>query len=242
MRTVYIQKDPRVSEFDLPACYAAWRGFNALCDDVHTFGLLDELPQDPAVIVFGGVRTVRNALIQLGRTPPEPLDYPLALQPFLGRAVTRSTLGAVRRAEGSEDFRPVFMKPIAHTKSFSGCVVRQFKDLIPTASLSDTYPIWTSEVVEFVSEYRCFLLRGNVVGLRMYRGDPLVFPAATKVRAAVDAWKDQPAACSIDFGVTPSGETLVVETNDGFALGDYGLNPLIFAQMIEARWDEMVRV
>lgn len=240
MRTVYIQWDSRSSQFDLPACYTAWRGFNLLCDDVHTFASLDDLPKDPSAIVFGGVLTVRNALKRLGIRPPLPLDYPEALRPFFERPISQTTLGQVRKAEGQEGFQPVFIKPIEHAKAFSGHVVRQFKDLIPTAHVPDDYPIWTSPEVTFLAEYRCFVLRGKVVGLRAYRGDPLLFPAATIVRAAVSAWKDQPVACSIDFGVMDNGLTAVVEVNDGFALGDMGLGSIIFARMIEARWDQMV--
>lgn len=41
-------------------------------------------------------------------------------------------------------------------------------------------------------------------------------------------------------GVTREGATLVVEMNDGYALGCYGLAAVPYAQLLEARWQEMV--
>ena len=51
--------------------------------------------------------------------------------------------------------------------------------------------------------------------------------------------KGAPAAYGLDFGVTADGRTLLVEANDGFALGCYGLDPVIYAEMLEARWCEL---
>ena len=37
------------------------------------------------------------------------------------------------------------------------------------------------------------------------------------------------------------GRTLVVEVNDGYALGNYGLSPLNSINFHKARWKEMVK-
>ena len=54
------------------------------------------------------------------------------------------------------------------------------------------------------------------------------------------AYTDAPSACTIDVGVLDSGKTVLVEVNDGFAFGTYGLDPLRHAAMLEDRWCEMV--
>ncbi len=46
---------------------------------------------------------------------------------------------------------------------------------------------------------------------------------------------------NIDIGVTRDGRTLVVEVNDGYALGNYGLSPLKSINFHRARWKEMVK-
>ncbi|WP_369811148.1 ATP-grasp domain-containing protein [Hymenobacter mellowenesis] len=42
------------------------------------------------------------------------------------------------------------------------------------------------------------------------------------------------------WGVTRSGETLIVECNDFWALGTYGMDPVRYSQLLATRWKEMV--
>ena len=56
----------------------------------------------------------------------------------------------------------------------------------------------------------------------------------------VDASGDAPAGYAADFGVTGDGRTLLVEINDGYSLGCYGLQHNLYAQLLSARWAELV--
>jgi len=49
-----------------------------------------------------------------------------------------------------------------------------------------------------------------------------------------------PIAYSIDVGILESGETILVECNDGFALGNYGVPARRYAEMHRDRWYQMV--
>ena len=51
---------------------------------------------------------------------------------------------------------------------------------------------------------------------------------------------DHPAAYTVDFGIPSTNETVLVELNDGFAIGNYGLADYLYARLLEARWDELV--
>ncbi len=44
----------------------------------------------------------------------------------------------------------------------------------------------------------------------------------------------------MDFGVTFESETILIEVNDGFSIGNYGLADYHYARLLEARWDELV--
>ena len=48
-----------------------------------------------------------------------------------------------------------------------------------------------------------------------------------------------PAGYAIDFGLTDKGETLLIEVNDGYSLGCYGLVYLDYAKLLSARWAEL---
>ena len=106
--------------------------------------------------------------------------------------------------------------------------------------MPDEEVLLVSEPVDFISEYRVFLMRGQPIGMRYYKGNPFTAPSRKIVEAAARAWMSQPAACLLDFGVTSDGRTLLVEANDAFAFGNYGLPEITYARILECRWRDMV--
>lgn len=248
---VLVQKSPETGEFIDPNCYSAWHGFQKLGVWTESFVWADlrdgnvELTRD--TVVVGGILPVRTAVERLGCPPPLNVDYPDSLVPFLRRHVRRATIrDAHRLCVDDKVVPPVFIKPVTGHKEFTGHVIACFRDTIKTSGFLLNAPdtaVWISAAVEFVSEFRGFVGRGSLVGLRHYAGDPLVFPDPAVVRAAVEAYEasdEAPVSYTLDVGVLRTGETAVVEVNDGFAFGTYGLSPDIHARMLEDRWCEMV--
>ena len=60
-----------------------------------------------------------------------------------------------------------------------------------------------------------------------YSYDPLVLK---QILGAFLQWDKRPAPCSVDICVTGEGKTLLVEFNDTYALGCYGLAPIFYAK------------
>lgn len=52
--------------------------------------------------------------------------------------------------------------------------------------------------------------------------------------------ENRPDACSMDICVTEEGKTLLMEFNDAYALGYYGLAPILYAKLISARWSQIL--
>jgi ATP-grasp domain, R2K clade family 2 len=75
--------------------------------------------------------------------------------------------------------------------------------------------------------------------VRLYRGDWAVHYDPQVIRAAVAAYKSAPASYAIDFGLTDTGKTLMVEVNEGYSIGCYGLFSTEYAQFLSARWAEI---
>ena len=50
-----------------------------------------------------------------------------------------------------------------------------------------------------------------------------------------------PVAFCLDWGITKNGETILIEMNDGFSFGHYGLHHCYVAQMLSARWFELTK-
>jgi hypothetical protein len=147
------------------------------------------------------------------------IDYPNELKENLGREIYRCVLGDIRGTT-----RQIFIKPVEQ-KVFQGFVwdgsLNSRKNVVTCA---DDVEIWASEPIIFVSEYRCFILNGTILDVRRYKGDW----SKTISRKIVE-----------DAGVTSAGDTILVEANDAYAFGNYGLHSALYAQMIDVRWKEL---
>jgi hypothetical protein len=110
---------------------------------------------------------------------------------------------------------------------------------------SDHSPVWCSEIVEWLSEYRVYVVRGKIVGTGHYAGDASKCLDRGQVDEAVacfEASGDAPGGYGIDFGVLSTGQTALIEVNDGYSLGSYGLADDLYTDLIIARWAEMTNL
>jgi len=241
VRPVYIQSK---DGFPLSVnCYQAWRGFSERGYDCRWISFQEMQSTDcleSEAIVFGSIGLARKGLELLGVPNPPNLDYPAELRLFLGRTVGESTLGEVRSLFMEGGHPAKFVKPRDTQKAFTGYVIERYKDLIKTAEFDDDMPVYVQDPVSFASEWRVYVLRGEVLGIGHYHGDPLEMPTPSVVRAMVQAYDSAPVAYGLDVGLS-RGRTQLVEVNDAYALGSYGLHHLRYVQMIEARWDELVQ-
>ncbi len=197
---------------------------------------LESLNLNRDEIVVGGIKTVKKALNILDCHPKfVERDYPESLKEYLGRKVWTSTLSEARESEN-----PIFIKPTkGDQKLFNGFVFNNFRDLIDSSGIDPNLKVECSEIVNFVSEYRVFVADGEVLGIINYKGNFRVFPDFSVIDSAISSYIDAPAGYGIDFGVTDCGKTLLVECNDGFSLGGYGLNPALYSYLLETRWKEL---
>ncbi len=237
-KIAYIQKYK--GEFPAPCTYSAWEGLKFLGYDCRFFeeAELPSLPLTRDTLVVGWVRVVQKALAQIGATKPEPLDYPESLRPHFGRSIRRSTLAALR---STSHFHSIFIKPIEH-KLFTGHILETYADFEETNDFPGDTPIWVSDVVDFVSEWRCFVHNGSLVGIKHYLGDPWVLPNKPTLYTMKYDYEEagSPSAYSLDVGITADGRTRLVEVNDAFALGNYALSSLTYVEMLIDRWHELV--
>lgn len=188
-------------------------------------------------VVVGFIGQVRRALENLGIQPPDEIDYPHEIREYLGRNVWRSTLHTVYN---DQSMWPVFVKPVKG-KQFNGTLVTGLKDMVGLGSQEDR-EIWCSDPVNFVSEWRCYVKYGKLIDCRRYKGDFKVSPNYDIILRCIEDYESQPAGFCIDFGVTDDGKTLLIEANDGYSMGSYGLHFLDYAKIVSARWHELVGI
>ena len=240
MRTVYIQKQGHriASENGFAAALGfAQMGYNIVeADESVTYNKLSE---DKSAMAVGGINYIRGAFHHLGINQPQ-IDNPhIHLPQYLGREVCEATWSEIEQI----DIFPFFIKPLEDHKLFTGYVVKTPQELLHAklrGVKSDSKTV-LSECVEFISEFRCFVFEGKLVGCKNYAGDFRVLPDFDIIESAIVDYNEQPAGYSIDFGVTSDGKTLLIEMNDGFGLSAYGLNKIIYCKILEARWDEILK-
>lgn len=234
---VYI-RIKHTGEFFNQNCFDAYVGCQELGIETVPYKVVysieDNTPEDTVV---GTLDDVEVALDRLG-VHPDPLDYPEELGDFLGRKIWKSTLYTIT---SSADSWHVFVKPIWDVKRFSGTVLDKSEDLIKLGGGLEDIAVWCSEKVNFISEWRLWVLRGEVIGLTPYAGRWDAFPDADVLKRAVAAYKDAPCAYALDFGVTDDGKTLLVEASDGYCIRSFGLAPDKYTEFLIARWQELTK-
>lgn len=238
MRNVYIQKQGnRIASENsfLAALGFAQIGYTII--EVDDSSLQMRLLEDPKAIVVGGTNFLRKAFLILNIEQPPVHNPHIHLPKYLGRDVCEATLGEIKNLTSF----PFFIKPLETYKLFTGYVVNSPQDIIRTGSIPSSTKLVLSECVDFVTEYRCFVLNGHIVGAKNYKGDFKLIPDFNIIENAVKDYHAQPSAYSIDFGLTRDGRTLLIEMNDGFGLGAYGLDKTIYCKILQTRWDEIVK-
>jgi hypothetical protein len=226
--------------------YLAWEAFNQMGYDVVLFEEkdIDTLDITPETPVFAGVTIFKRIVDKLG-VGYKPFDcYPEVLKPYYGRTLTKSTLG-VEREKFHKDYEKVFVKPVL-PKQFIGNVWESIINRIPLAKISDDAEVWVCEPMNILSEYRCYVLDGEIVGMKHYYGDWNIVPQKEFVETVVKEYKGAPAAYGIDFAVVKDLQTryyrdVVLEVNDGCNLGNYGLDSFHYGEMIVSRWMEICK-
>ena len=185
-------------------------------------------------IIVSGIGMIRRRLQDFG-IACNGINYPEELGKYLGRRIWKLTINEIANMPAAW---PVFVKSV-EGKRLSGRVVNGTHDLVGCGCLEENYKVLCSEPVHFIAEWRVFVRYGKVLDVRPYKGDWKVHYDPNVIERAIKDYTTAPNAYGIDFGVTSNGETLLVEVNEGYALGCYGLFPHLYAKLILTRWAEL---
>ncbi len=237
MRKVYLQFNEDGTYLS-QNIFMAEQGFKSFGYELQSFHFdeLSDLELSKEDVVVGFIGTVQKALLRLGVTAPLPIQPPEELKAFLKREQWKTTLGEIRRLERL----PVFIKPLYGSKSFTGHVIYEFKDLIRSTSFPNDFEVMAQDALDIVSEWRVYVIKQEVKGIAHYNGSPLALPKANYIQETIAKYAQPPLAYGIDFAVTKTGETVLLEINDAYGIGNYGLADYHYARLLETRWDELV--
>ncbi|MBR4514346.1 MAG: ATP-grasp domain-containing protein [Lachnospiraceae bacterium] len=228
----------------------AMYGFRELGAEIIPYHTIDEIYDDVdrEDIVLDYIEQCKTIFGKFGAKSQIP-DYPDSMKAFLGRRIWKDTIDSI--ASDEEKWSAgYFVKPI-HDKAFTGKIISRIADLIGCGNSTENYEVLVSEPLDILAEWRGFIIYDKLVDLRPYgillnrtRQSYLYHYDGSTVREMMKAfceWEDRPAACSMDICYTKDGRTLLVEFNDAYSLGAYGLPDIVYAKLISARWAQLMR-
>ena len=216
----------------------AYLGFKNKQLDIIFFEEIEEVPRSRFNIVVACIEATNKYFERMGLPPKRALNIPIELEKYAQRNIEYMTM-----AEFKQDTRlPIFVKPNGKAKEFVGGIIKEdWSKKMFFNNVADDCPVLVSEVIDIDSEYRGYVHNGKLVGLYWYAGDFRIFPDVKVIDAAIADYPSGPAGYSIDFGITADGRTVLIELNDGWSLGNYGLEPSKYANLLLARWLEIMK-
>ncbi|WP_080747187.1 ATP-grasp domain-containing protein [Comamonas thiooxydans] len=192
-----------------------------------------------STLCVGSISFLRAALEGRGGLPRhEPYPDPLGKYLHRKTGYSRSLSALVRERE-----MPVFVKPAEGWKRFTGAVL-DHEGAARERGISPHQAFFWSSPVTWLSEWRAYCVHGVVLDLQPVPTTSVKSPcvdrdvvgeAAARHYAEVGA-----SGVVLDFGVLESGETALIEANDGFSFGAYGaVAPATLWAVWSARWPQL---
>jgi len=189
---------------------------------------------------IGSVEFCLAAMRHQGIPIPEPLDYPSCLEPYITCGHHLGKYGDLPKGWTPDNPMGIHAKPV-QTK-------------LDARYWDANTPFWIANWHRFGPEYRVYVCQGEILGMAQYDEgypdlpgiEPLTLDES-RVREMVRVYQANgaPAGYGLDVGVSDEdGRTLLVEVNDGWALGYYPwgtLKPREYLRLLLARWEELAQ-
>jgi len=189
--------------------------------------------------IAGDIETMFTAMKKLG-IHYEYNDYPKGLNKYLHRKIWESSIKDIKEELYDKCFiNPIFIKPKDKLKKFTGFIIKSIDDLSKINNAGNDIKIFCSEPVNFLSEYRCPVINGEIKDFCHYSGDSDIKIDKSLVQKMVKDFINSPKAYCIDVGVINTGETILIEINDAFSIGKYSMSKEVYAELLITRWNEI---
>jgi hypothetical protein len=219
------------------------RGFTIVpFNDFSLTDLIDCEVFDKNDVIVGSVESTKAFWDAVGIETPKYIGYPKSLESFYGRTIKRTRFGKI-----TVDDLPIFIKPAYGVKEFTGFVLEKGSTLhnigMYYSGVNPNTAVYTSDPINIVSEYRCFVHKNELVGIKHYAGDFTKFPDAFTIQSMMQKYyNESPISYTLDVGLVRDGngfKTILIEINDFWAIGGYGLDGKTYVRMLIDRFQEI---
>lgn len=195
----------------------------------------EDIVYNPYKIVVGNVVDLHWYLQDNNIPIPDDIDLTLFTS-FMNRRFEKVQYQSLSRLN-----YPCFIKP-TKAKAFDAGVFKSFDDLINFIPSTYVHDFYYSSIKDYKSEWRVYVNNGKILKACHYLGDPLLFPNSeiinNIVRYAETILTNH--SYTVDVGVCQevggTQHTDLIELNDGYAIGNYGLEPEQYYLFLRDRW------
>lgn len=252
--TLYVQADStRRGSLAFDFCYDAKQGAELLGVKVKTFIDVESVPPTNTNIIVGSVEQSRKWLKHSGYTYPNALDMSVFNKSVLGRDICYEPLSNVKeqlltsymmatRNPVAYEYEPVFIKPSDDIKAFTGFIVSDPR-FIELWSEGYNGMVQVQPVLDIESEYRVYVTNNQIIGMKHYDGNWFVYPEPLMIGACRHAAEQlNYHSYTLDIGVLADGSTILIEANDGFAVGNYGIDVEQYYLFLRNRWLQLTGI
>ena len=134
-----------------------------------------------------------------------------------------------------------FIKPF-QIKLFTGFILDQMV-YSSIANIPDDLEVMVYKPFDYLieSEWRCYINMGRIKDIRNYSGDPFITPNEDYIKSVIKDNPDFPISYTIDIGILENGENVVVEFNDMWAIGNYGIQNDTYLSLLRQRYFEIIK-
>ncbi len=132
-----------------------------------------------------------------------------------------------------------FIKDVSKLKVYAGLMA--ISDYTRDFLTGEVYQI--SDAITFISEYRVFVLNGEVQAIQHYRDDVLVFPDVNVIKQIINdyiAIEGSAKAFTVDVGIDDKGRTLLIEIHNFNSCGTYGFYEMSLLEMYRLGFDYLI--
>lgn len=174
-----------------------------------------------SVVPVGAIEFVEEVMRQaygINRLIPQNIPEPLNAPEFLGRKV--AFIDGVEGVPAQMDTwgtDRLFVKSASTIKCDYAGVYKRGDTLPRTADR-----LLVSEALVLTSEWRVFVLRGAVKDIRFYDGIIYNVPNKDEVGEMAARISNTLRSCTLDVGVTDTGDTVLIEAHNFISCGLYG--------------------
>jgi hypothetical protein len=150
------------------------------------------------------------------------------------------TLGQVREYfKNLPQEETKFIKPVQR-KRFGGFLINNV-NYVSLNGFPDELNVYLFEKFskKIISEYRIYIHRDKIIDCRNYSGMFSVLPDFNFVKKHISLNKNFPCSYTIDIGIFSDGENVVVEYDDMWSVGNYGVENTLYLEMLIDRFKEI---